>query len=339
MLQVHRYWSSLNAVSLLLAPLSLLFGLVAGTRRLAYRLGLRRVRRFPVPVIVVGNISVGGTGKTPLVIWLAEYLRQRGWNPGIVSRGYGGRAQHWPQQVRADSDTNSVGDEAVLLAAATGCPVCVGPDRPAAVEALLAHAGVDLVLSDDGMQHYALGRDLEIAVIDGVRRLGNRLLLPAGPLREPASRLGRVDMVVVNGGTPAAGEYAMKLAQPTLASLRDDRPGDLRDFVGRRVHAVAGVGNPQRFFDLLSRLGIAVEPHPYPDHHAFEAADLQFDPPLPVLMTEKDAVKCRRLACRDCWVVRVRAQPDAAFVNRLNEALRGFSDGQETARHPGLPDL
>jgi tetraacyldisaccharide 4'-kinase len=338
-LRIERYWSSLNAVSLLLAPLSLLFRAIASVRRLAYRLGLRRVHRFPVPVIVVGNISVGGTGKTPLVIWLAEYLRQRGWKPGIVSRGYGGRARNWPQQVRADSDTASVGDEAVLLAAAAGCPVCVGPDRPAAVEALLAHAGVDLVLSDDGMQHYALGRDLEIAVIDGVRRLGNGMLLPAGPLREPRSRLRRVDMTVVNGGTPAAGEFAMKMAQPTLVSLHHEVPADLHAFVGRRVHAVAGVGNPQRFFDLLARLGIAVTPHPFPDHHAFSAADLQFDEVLPVLMTEKDAVKCRRLACRDCWVVRVRAQPDAAFVNRLNEALRGFSDGQEAARHPGLPDL
>jgi tetraacyldisaccharide 4'-kinase len=338
-LQIQRFWSDLNAVSLLLAPLSLLFRLLAGTRRMAYRLGLRRVRRFAVPVIVVGNISVGGTGKTPLVIWLADYLRQRGWRPGIVSRGYGGRARYWPQQVRADSDTASVGDEAVLLAAATGCPVCVGPDRPAAVEALLAHAGVDLVLSDDGMQHYALGRDLEIAVIDGARRLGHGMLLPAGPLREPRRRLREVDMIVVNGGAPEAGEFAMKLAQPTLVSLHDEAPGDLRDFVGRRVHAVAGVGNPQRFFDLLLRLGIEIEPHPFPDHHAFTAADLRFEQDLPVLMTEKDAVKCRRLACRDCWVVRVRAQPDAAFVNRLNEALRGFSDGQEAARHPGLPDL
>ncbi len=331
-------WSSLNPLSLLLLPLAAVFALVAGARRLFYRTGMLRARHFDIPVIVVGNITVGGTGKTPLVIWLDTQLRQQGWHPGIVSRGYGGGARHWPQQVRADSDPAAVGDEAVMLAARTGCPMCVGPDRPAAVEALLQYTDVDIVISDDGLQHYALARDLEIAVIDGERRLGNGLLLPAGPLREPRSRLERVDMVVVNGRSEE-GEFAMSLSQPTLRGLHDDRPATLDDFAEQEVHAVAGIGNPQRFFDLLQRSGMRITPHPFPDHHAFRARDLVFSPDLPVLMTEKDAVKCRRLPCKRCWVVHVDAQPDASFVHRLNTALKEMTDGQKAPRHPGLPDL
>jgi len=336
--RLDHYWNSVNGVSLLLLPLSLIFGAVAWIRRLGYRLGVWRKRRFPVPVIVVGNITVGGTGKTPLVIWLAQYLRSHGWRPGIVSRGYGGEATHWPQQVRADSDPASVGDEAVMLAALTGCPMCVGPDRPDAVQALLAHTDVNIVISDDGMQHYALARDLEIAVIDGERRLGNGFLLPAGPLREPRSRLNRVDLVVVNG-QGRDNEYSMKLFKPLLRPLAGNGAMEISELAGRAVHAVAGIGNPQRFFQLLTRHGIDVEPHPYPDHHPFEAGDLKYDDGLPILMTEKDAVKCRCLPCRDCWVVHVDAQPDAGFVHRLNIALKDIVDGQKTAGHPGLPDL
>ena len=336
--RLDHYWNSVNGVSLLLLPLSLIFALVAALRRLGYRTGLLRVRRFPVAVLVVGNITVGGTGKTPLVIWLADYLRHHGWRPGIVSRGYGGKAQHWPQQVRADSDPASVGDEAVMLAATTGCPMCVGPDRPAAVEALLAHTDVNIVISDDGMQHYALARDLEIAVIDGERGLGNGFLLPAGPLREPKSRLDRVDLVVVNGDC-GEDEFSIKLFQPSLRPLVGNGAAPITQYTGRAVHAVAGIGNPQRFFRLLARHGIEVKPHPFPDHHPFSAEDLNFDDDLPVLMTEKDAVKCRRLDCRDCWVVHVDAQPDARFIHRLNIALKDIVDGQKTAGHPGLPDL
>jgi len=336
--RLDHYWNSVNGVSLFLLPLSLIFGLVAGVRRLGYRIGLLRSRRFPVPVIVVGNITVGGTGKTPLVVWLCEYLRGQGWRPGIVSRGYGGMARHWPQQVRTDSDPTSVGDEAVMLAALTGCPMCVGPDRPAAVEALLAYTDVNIVVSDDGLQHYALARDLEIAVIDGERRLGNGFLLPAGPLREPGGRLGRVDMVVTNG-QGRDGEFSMKLFQPSVRSLTTGDQIGIAEFADRAVHAIAGIGNPERFFDLLSRHRIRVDPKPFPDHHVFVAEDLNFDDGVPILMTEKDAVKCRRLPCRDCWVVHVDAQPDAGFVHRLNIVLKEIVDGQKTAGHPGLPNL
>ncbi|MCB1924729.1 MAG: tetraacyldisaccharide 4'-kinase [Gammaproteobacteria bacterium] len=338
MLRIDRYWHSLNPVAIVLFPLAVVFGVVVTLRRWAYRLRLRRVSRFPVPVIVVGNITVGGTGKTPLVIWLADYLARQGWRPGIVSRGYGGGAQHWPQQVRADSDPAVVGDEAVMLAARTRRPMCVGPDRPSAVAALLAHTDTNIVISDDGLQHYALGRDIEIAVVDGERRLGNGLLMPAGPLRERAGRLRRVDLVVVNG-QGGEGEYSMKIHQPGVRSLHGDTRQTLEAFAGRSVHAVAGVGNPQRFFDLLRRHRVTVNEHVFADHHAFVERDLALEPALPILMTEKDAVKCRRLACRDCWVVQVDAQPDAAFVLRLNSILKEISDGQEASGHPRVPDL
>lgn len=295
-------------------------------RRAAYRVGVFRVQRFSVPVIVIGNITVGGTGKTPLVIWLADHLRQRGLKPGIVSRGYGGRARHWPQQVRPDSDTATVGDEAVVLATRTGCPMCVGPDRPAAVAALLQHTDVDMVICDDGLQHYALARDLEIAVVDGERRFGNGFLLPAGPLREPVKRLKDVDLVIANGQADR-GEYSMQLFQPVLQSLDGNQQMALADLQGQVVHALAGLGNPERFFDLLRRHGLSLDVRSFPDHHAFRAVDLVFDDQRPVLMTEKDAVKCRRLRCSNCWVVQVDVQPDAAFVHQLALSLKEIPDG------------
>ena len=307
-------------------PLALVFRTLSGLRRLAYVVGLARRRRFPVPVLVVGNITVGGTGKTPLVIWLARHLRDRGWRPGLVSRGYGGRAGRWPQQVRGDSDVHMVGDEAVLLATATGCPMCVGPDRPAAVEALLAHTDVDIVISDDGLQHHALARDLEIVVVDGVRRFGNGLPLPAGPLREPVSRLKRVDLVVFNGDGEE-GAFTMRLVEPRLTHLHESQTRPLSSLAGARVHAVAGIGNPSRFFDLLRQQGLEPIEHALADHHRFTAADLRFDDGLPVLMTAKDAVKCRRFPCDDCWIVEVDMQPDDRFVARLEERLKDLSDG------------
>lgn len=329
-MSLDRYWQSLNPVSLLLSPLAFVFGIAAGARRLAYRAGLKPVHRAAVPVVVVGNISVGGTGKTPLVIWLADHLRRRGWCPGIVSRGYGGEATHWPQQVRSDSDPAMVGDEAVMLARRTGCAMCVGPDRPAAIEALLQYSDVDIVISDDGLQHYAMARDIEIAVVDGERRVGNGLLLPAGPLREPASRLRGVDLVVVNG-QGGENEFSMTLQQPRLSRLDDGRVAGIDEFDGVEVHALAGIGNPRRFFAMLEGFGLRVTPHPFPDHHVFTAGDLSFRPIQPVLMTEKDAVKCQRLSCDRCWVVHIDAQPDARFVERLNALLENLSDGQKAA--------
>lgn len=325
-MSIEQHWQHRGVVAISLWPLSLLFRMIVALRRLLYRGGLLRSRHFDVPLIVVGNITVGGSGKTPLVIWLTGYLRERGWRPGIVSRGYGGKAEQWPQQVTVDSDPFLVGDEAVLIAQRTGSPVCVGPDRPRAVASLLQHSDCDLVISDDGMQHYALGRDLEIAVVDGERRFGNGWMLPAGPLREPVSRMRTVDLVVSNGD-PRNGEYAMQLQRPLLRSLNPEGTArDIAEFKGQRVRAIAGIGNPQRFFDMLKRHGLLVESHPFPDHHVFQASDFDFGDELPLLMTEKDAVKCARTFKGEAWVVSIDALPDAAFVHRLNLALNTLNE-------------
>jgi len=310
MKRLDYYWYNKGSLTLLLLPLSWLFCFIAITRRLAYRSGVFRVERLPVPVIIVGNISVGGTGKTPMVTWLVEFLREQGYRPGIVSRGYGGGASHWPQQVRSDSDARMVGDEAVLLARRCRCPMAVGPDRVAAARALLEYNDCDVIVADDGMQHYRLGRDVEIAMVDGVRRFGNGLCLPAGPLREPRSRLNSVDLVITNG-VAGPREYRMGLEPATLWQLGDmSRSRSLASFSGQQVHAVAGIGHPQRFFRQLEDNGLQVIEHPYPDHHPFAPQDVCFDDELPVLMTEKDAVKCSDFANGRQWVVPVRAQLD-----------------------------
>ncbi len=329
-MNIEAHWQRLGVLAVLLYPFSLLFWLLSTVRRLSYQLGIFKTQYFKAPVLVVGNITVGGSGKTPLVIWLAVFLREKGFRPGVVARGYRGKASSWPQQVRPDSDPTAVGDEAVLMAQRTGCPVCVGPNRPAAVQALLEHTNCDVVISDDGMQHYAMARDLEVAVIDGQRRFGNGLLLPAGPLREPVGRLKKVDLVISNGQANS-GEFAMTMSGPKLYLLNDERSlEDISRFEGTRVRAIAGVGNPQRFFDVLRQYGLIVEAHPFPDHHAYTENDLAFGDDLPLLMTEKDAVKCRRIFHGEAWVVRVEAQPEASFVNRLDLALNQILPRQST---------
>jgi len=319
---IESQWQRTGPLAVLGLPLALLFRLLVALRRAVWRLGLRRSYRAPCPVIVVGNLTVGGSGKTPLVLWLAQWLRGQGWRPGIVSRGYGGCARHWPQQVRPDSDPRVVGDEAVLLARQGGCPVCVGPDRGAAVEALLTYTDCDIVIADDGLQHYALARDIEIVVIDGQGGFGNGLMLPAGPLREPVSRLRSVDLVVSNGER-RSGAHAMRMRPTGAVALNDERQvHPLEDWRGRRVRAIAGIGRPERFFDMLRRQGLLVEAVAFPDHHEFSVADLAFDDDLPLLMTEKDAVKCRRLIHHDdTWVVHIEAVPEAPFILRLERLL------------------
>ena len=320
--RLARLWYTPSPLVLPLVPLSWLFRLLVALRRIAYRAGVLPSHRLPVPVIVVGNITVGGTGKTPLVIWLVEHLRGLGYRPGVVSRGHGGRARSWPQQVRPDSDPAVVGDEAVLLARHCQCPMAVGPDRVAAARALVEHHEVDVIVSDDGLQHYALQRDIEIAVIDGVRRFGNGYCLPAGPLREPRGRLERVDLVVANG-IGGRLEYGMRLKSGDAWRLDDPRQRrELRAFADSPVHAVAGIGHPERFFTSLEGLGLQVIPHAFPDHHAFDARDLAFaTDDTPLLMTEKDAVKCQSMDGLRAWVVPVRAQLDERFPPQLDRLL------------------
>lgn len=316
--------------SLLLLPLSWLFGAVAAMRRAVYRHGWLQSFRVSRPVIVVGNITVGGTGKTPMTIWLAEQLQSRGLRVGIVLRGYGGRARQWPRDVTAETPAGEVGDEAVLLAQRTGALVVASPDRVAAAKRAIER-GAQVVLCDDGLQHYRLARDLEIAVIDERRGLGNGRLLPAGPLREPARRLQSVDLKVLTrrgrlaaacGGFPGAVVATPVLRDALSLATGERRP--LQSFAGTRVHAIAGIGNPQAFFEALSDLGLRIDPHPLPDHVRLTEADISFPDGAPVLMTEKDAVKCRPGAdvsrVANCWAVRLdiaMAEADAQSIHRL----------------------
>lgn len=325
---LQQHWYARSPWLLLLTPLSVVFHAVVLLRRLAYRYGILRSGHPGVPVVVVGNITAGGTGKTPLVAWLVNDLKAGGWRPGIVSRGYRGKASSWPQQVRADSDPVTVGDEAVMLAGQCRCPMAVGPDRLAAARALVDHGDCNIILSDDGLQHYALDRDIEIAVIDGIRRFGNGFLMPAGPLREPEKRLRSVDLVVVNG-LGKHGEYPMKLKPGQAVPLEGGlSAAALADFRGKRVHAVAGIGNPERFFQVLGQAGIQAETHAFSDHHPFRREELEFGDDLPVFMTEKDAVKCRGMGLKDAWYVPVAAELPKGFRENFYALLDGCARQQ-----------
>lgn len=309
-------------------PASWLFRGLVATRRWAYRRGISKTHSVPVPVIVVGNISVGGTGKTPLVTWLVKLLKKAGYRPGIISRGYGGQAQRWPQQVRPDSDPQMVGDEPVMLAQRCDCPVVAAPDRVSAAQKLLEYSDCDVIVTDDGLQHYRLQRDIEIVVVDGQRRFGNGHCLPAGPLREPVSRLDEVDFVVSNGKA-ARGEFTMTLNSTGAVSLCEPNKSlGFSELKGLTVHAVAGIGNPGRFFTLLKAQGIRVIEHPFDDHHDFSEADLSFRDEYPILMTAKDAVKCRRFAQDKMWVVPVEAQLPDNFALRLLQMIKSLNIGK-----------
>jgi len=307
-----------------LLPLAAIYGCVAAARR--RRLQAAAVR-LPVPVLIVGNISVGGTGKTPLVIALVERLRAWGWRPGVISRGYGARPPTLPYWVRADGDAMQCGDEPLLIVQRSGVPLVIAPDRVAAAQLLIASGEVDVIIADDGLQHYRLARDFEIGVVDGRRGLGNRALLPAGPLREPPQRLHELDLVIVNGGgwqEPGLSTVEMRLVCERALPLLGGTARSIADFAGQRLHAVAGIGDPPRFFATLENLGIKVIPHAFADHHAYQTADLAFGDNLPVLMTEKDAVKCRSFADARLWSVPVTAQLPPAFDGAVREWLQTY---------------
>lgn len=323
---IERQWYSQNKTWLAysLMPFAFIFSGMAYLRRKLYQKGWLKTYRASCPVIVVGNISVGGVGKTPLVIALYFFLKERGWTPGIVSRGYKGKytGVAW---VSSDSDAYDVGDEAVLLAARTGAPVVVARDRTLAIKALTQEMACDIVLSDDGLQHYAMERDIEIVVLDASRKLGNGLCLPAGPLREPASRLKAVDLVVVNGGNESqcafslSGISLLNVANPSITQ-------SVQILHGKKVYAVAGIGSPDRFFNYLAGLGAQVIPHAYPDHYQFQANDFQsFNLDDMLIMTEKDAVKCRAFAKSNFWFLPVEAHPNTLFMNTFTRCLQRFA--------------
>lgn len=314
---LERSWYRRHGWSLLLAPLSCAYGAVVAVRRRAYDAGWLHSVRMAVPVIVIGNITVGGSGKTPLTAYVAQRLQARGLKVGIVSRGYGGRARQYPLQVTPDTPATEAGDEPVLLAA-RGDAVVVDPVRARGARMLIEQCGVDIIIADDGMQHYALARDVEIAVMDAERGYGNGWLLPAGPLREPVARAQHADLTLRNG---AQGDFAV--VPQAAQRLHGDSGGEceLAAFAGQRVHAVAGIGAPQRFFDTLRGYGMMVWEHAFADHHAFTAGDIDFGDDKPVMMTEKDAVKCRAWADRRHWYVPVSVRFTADGQQRLDAVL------------------
>jgi len=310
---IERIWSGRSAVYLLLLPLSLLYGLISNLLRLSYAWGWRKAWRAPVPVVVVGNLTAGGNGKTPVTIWLVQALQQRGLRVGVVSRGYGGKAAHYPLVLTAETSTTEAGDEPVLIYQRTGAAVAVSPSRRAAVEALLENGLLDIIVTDDGLQHYALARDIEIVVVDGERRFGNGWWLPAGPMRERVSRLKSVTAVINNGGSPQPGELAMQLVPGPAINLCSGAECD--PVALKNVVAMAGIGHPPRFFNTLNQLGVApVKEIAFADHqnYSIETLNSLVSDGQCLLMTEKDAVKARAFAKPDWWYLPVDAVLPAA---------------------------
>lgn len=323
----EEVWYGEHTLKYVLIPFSYLFQLIVLIRRIAYSAGVLPTRRVSVPVIIIGNLTAGGTGKTPLTIWLAKHLKDKGHTPGIISRGYGGSSSKTPQQVRTDSNPEQVGDEPIIISKNTGLPVAVCQNRYLAAEALIKHHSVDVIISDDGLQHFGLARDLEIVVIDGARRFGNGYCLPAGPLREPKSVLNHIELLVSNGKAQR-GEHPMEFEAGKLHKVNEPHVTiDIAQLNGQTVNAVAGIGNPKRFFTLLSNLGMQVNRFPNPDHYHYQQGDLDFSDQLPVVMTEKDAVKCLEIAHDNCWYLPIKAKMNDAFVMRLDKTLRGIGLG------------
>ncbi len=319
-----EFWRQRGPAALALVPVALLFQTAIAIRRAAYRIGILSQHHAGVPTIVVGNLTVGGTGKTPLVAWLCRFLRQEGFKVGVVSRGYGAASPSSPLSVEPDTSPALAGDEPVLLARLGACPVVVHRDRVRAVRALVNRESPDVIVSDDGLQHYRLDRDLEIVTVDGESRLGNGLLLPAGPLREPASRLADCDLVICNGGKPRSGEVPMRLCGTEAVSLHPDRKRrPLDSFSGARVHAVAGIAHPQRFFGHLRRVGLTLDEHSFPDHHAYGPGDFAFADGAAILMTEKDAVKCEAWSLKNAWYVPVWPTLPDSFGAKIAAAISG----------------
>lgn len=341
---VERLWYSNRRPLWWLAPFSWLYRTIGDARRRkAWRL---RNESLPAPVVVVGNITAGGTGKSPLTARLVREMRAGGWHPVILSRGYGGKSARYPLLVDGHTDPAEAGDEPVMLAQATGVPVVVDPQRRRAADYALAQALGDVLICDDGLQHYALPRDMELAVFDASRGVGNGAMIPVGPLREPVSRLSIVDYVVVNGATATAEDgrlegfaglehprvYSMNLMPTGLVHLRTGEVRPLSALSGQAVRAVAGIGNPSRFFDTLLQLGAQVRAQPFPDHHRFKPDDLRTEAGEWLVMTAKDAVKCRSFATDNAWYLAVEAEcPEAfvtAFLTQLDECSRQLNNAE-----------
>lgn len=323
---IERIWSGRSALYLLLVPFSLLYGLISNLLRLSYRWGWREAWRAPVPVVIVGNLTAGGNGKTPVVIWLVQALQQRGLRVGVVSRGYGGKAESYPLVLNEDTTTREAGDEPVLIYQRTGAAVAVAPQRRLAVEALVSDGEVDVIITDDGLQHYALARDIEIVVVDGERRFGNGWWLPAGPMRERAARLKSVTAVITNGGIAQPGELSMQLVPGLAVNLLS---GERRPAAQlKNVVAMAGIGHPPRFFNTLRKQGVVTQKEvSFADHQNYSADTLNalITNGQTLLMTEKDAVKARAFAADSWWYLPVDAmlpeEQSGALLNKISALI------------------
>lgn len=327
---LENIWYNKGAGKILLLPVTALYCAVNSFKRWK---NTDNKTKLPCPVIVVGNIAIGGTGKTPLAIHIVKLLQKSGYKPAIITRGYGGKATRWPQSVTAESDPRLVGDEAVLMAINTHVPVYAGADRMLSIDKLTKMHDCDIIVSDDGMQHYKMPRDIQIAVIDGARMLGNGWCLPAGPLRERKQRLDYCDFVVINGEPNFEEEpkdqtikqyFGMKLNGTALVNLATEQQKPLADFKNETVQVITGIGNPQRFFNALEHSGLSIKTSSFPDHHNFSASDLQFDDVddnTAIVMTEKDAVKCKQFATENYWYLPVKAQMEVDFDESLLKLL------------------
>ena len=328
----HIWQDKTHPVSKLLFPLSLLYGLVMKLRRMMYQSGLMTTTSVDVPVVVVGNISVGGTGKTPLVVWLNEYAKRKGLKTGIISRGYGGSSPVWPVDVSAFEKTEIVGDEAVMLRKKTNSPVVVSPVRSEAAQMLIEKHAVDFIISDDGLQHLALDRDLEVIVVDAKRLYGNNRLLPSGPLREPISTISDQAIQIFSSTTPLDDSSCWMQFQPIqFRSVKHpEQILPVNAFEGSEVNAVAGIGYPDKFFLMLKRLGITITTNSFADHHIYQRHDLVFNNQYPILMTEKDAVKCQPLVNENSWYLEITAQPNHLFKTKMDQFIRTVKNKNET---------
>ena len=312
-----KFWYRQSLWPYLLSPLSVCYRLGVAIKLGLYSFNIKKSFQAPVPVIVVGNLTVGGTGKTPLVIAIANYLKQQGFNPGIVSRGYKAKSQDWPRTVMATDSAVDVGDEPLLIVKQTGCPMVIDPKRVRALQALLAK-NVDVIISDDGFQHYAMGRDIEIIVVDGDRKFGNEFFLPSGPLRDSIKLLDKVNFVVCNGEKWPGG-FQMALQPGPVYQITN--PDNQLTNTKQTVHAVTGIGNPDRFFNGLRQLGFNVIEHPFPDHYLFKPGDINFSSDSLVIMTEKDAVKCQEFADDNHYCLPVKANLNKQFYLKLTQEV------------------
>ena len=319
---IDKLWYKKNVIFYILIPLEIFYWALLQTKNILYRIGILKVKKLDVPVIVVGNLTVGGTGKPPLVIEIVRSLLKNGYSPGIICRGYGGKMKNLPHLITKEDRFLLAGDDALLLLEETKCPVVIDSNKIRGCYALLNNERIDTIISDDGLQHPQLARDIEIAVVDGKRRCGNGPLIPAGPLRESAARLNKIDLVVVNGGSKMKNEYSMSGTLTYAVRLLDGKKKELSTFEQETIDAICGIGNPDRFFDDLNNAGVKVRKHYYPDHYLYKPEDLCKFNSSRLFMTSKDAIKCRQFAQIDWWVIPQSIEIENDFTVALLEKLK-----------------